>query len=134
MTAAPTPANWQPGRRGTAILVAISAAALATGFYMRYGLVEPPSVGLVCDAGAQTTVCTIRHAFIGIFTRSGFGIAAIVTALLALARPGTFLVGATLATGFIGVVLYNTATAAIALSLLPLVLARAAPRREFQPD
>jgi hypothetical protein len=117
-----------------ATLVAISAAALGLAVYMRYQLVEPATVGLVCDAGAMTSVCIIRRVFIGIFVWNGFGGAAVIATALALLRPSSLLIGIALAAGFIGVVNYNTQLSALALALLPLVLARPAPEKEFQPE
>jgi len=130
----PTPTLWRPSPTALKGLAAVVVIALAIAFYMRYGLVEPSSVGLVCDAGATTMVCLIRRVFIGVFTHSGFGIVALLAAVLALVRPSATLMGAALFTGLLGVVLYNTSLAALALSLLPFVLARRAAPKEFQPE
>jgi hypothetical protein len=122
-------------RPATAIaLAALSAAALGIAIYMRYWVVEPAVVGLACDAGSMTTVCVTRRVFIGIFVWNGFGGAALIATGLALLRPSSLLIGIALAAGFIGVVNYNTQLSALALALLPLVLARPAPVQEFQPE
>jgi hypothetical protein len=126
--------SFRPGRIAALALAALSAAALGLAIYVRYWLVEPASVGLVCDAGAMTPVCIFRRTFIGIFVWNGFGGAALAATALALLRPSNLLVGAALIAGFLGVVLYNTQLSALALALLPLVLARPAPAREFQPE
>jgi hypothetical protein len=125
---------WRPHWRGLTAVTLVGAAALGLALYMRYGLVEPSSVGLVCDAGGLTGVCVVRRVFIGIFVNEGFGIAALIATVLALLRPGIVMVAVALAAGLLGVVLYNTGLSALALSLLPLVLARSAPAPEFRPE
>jgi hypothetical protein len=115
-------------------LVALASAALGLASYLRYHVVEPASVGLVCDAGATSAICLIRRVFVGIFVYSGFGITALIAAGLALLRPSSLFVGVALVTGFLGVILYNTQLSALALALLPLVFARPAPPRGFQPE
>ena len=125
---------YRPSRRGLMIIAGTGVLAFALAAYMRYGLVEPSSVGLVCDAGAPTVVCIIRRVFIKLFMISAFGIGALAASALALIRPSTVMVAAALALGVMGAVLYNTGLASVALSVLPLVLARRAPAKEFQPD
>jgi hypothetical protein len=115
-------------------LVVTGLAALALALYVRYALVEPATVGLACDAGAETTDCVVRQVFIGLFRHFVLGSAAMLMTLLALIRPNVLLAGAALACGLLGAVLYNTGLSALALGLLPLVLARPAPPREFRPD
>lgn len=126
--------SFRPGRLATAALFVAAASALGLAVYMRYWIVEPAAVGLVCDKGAMTSVCIVRRVFVGIFTWNGFGAAALVATALALLRPASLLVGAALIFGLIGVVNYNTQLSALALALLPLVLARPAPEPEFQPE
>jgi hypothetical protein len=127
-------ASFRPAVPTAFALAALGAAALGLAVYMRYRLVEPASVGLVCDAGAMTTVCIVRRVFIGIFVWNGFGGAALIATGLALVRPSSLLIGVALIAGLTGVVCYNTQLSALALALLPLVLARPAPAQEFQPE
>jgi hypothetical protein len=126
--------SFRPRPAAAAALFVIGAAALGLAVYMRYWIVEPAVVGLACDAGSMTTICVVRRTFIGIFVWNGFGAAALVATALALLRPSSLLVAAALIFGFLGVVLYNTQLSALALALLPLVLARPAPAAEFQPE
>ncbi len=126
--------SFRPTDRAGVLFAALSAASLGLAAYIRYGLVEPASVGLVCDAGAATAVCLIRRAFILGFVWNGFGIVALVATLFALVRPSSVLIGIALVFGFLGVVLYNTQISALALALLPLVLARPEPAKAFQPE
>jgi hypothetical protein len=125
---------FRPSRRAAITIAALGAVSLGLAAYLRYQLVEPAAVGLVCDAGAMTPVCIMRRVFIGVFVWNGFGAAALVAAVLALLRPSNILIGAAVIAGFLGVVLYNTQLSALALALLPLVLARPAPAKEFQPE
>jgi hypothetical protein len=126
--------SFRPSRRAAVTLAALAAASLGFAAFMRYQIVEPATVGLVCDAGAMTTVCIVRRVFVGVFVWYGFGGAALIAAVLALVRPSNILIGAAIVAGFLGVVLYNTQISALALALLPLVLARPAPAKEFQPE
>lgn len=128
------PKTFRPSRAAALALIATGSASIGLAAYMRYQVVEPSSVGLACQAGAQTTLCTVRRVFIGIFTHYGFGAAALVAAFLALIRPSSLLIAISLFAGFLGVVLYNTQLSALALALLPLVFARPAPPKEFQPE
>ena len=126
--------SFRPSRRAAITIAALGAVSLGLAAYLRYQLVEPATVGLVCDAGAMTPVCIIRRVFIGVFVWNGFGGAALVAAVLALVRPSNILIGAAVIAGFLGVVLYNTQLSALALALLPLVFARPAPAKEFLPE
>lgn len=128
------PRSFRPSPRAFAGLAAIVAAALGLAAYMRYELVEPASVGLVCDAGARTAVCIIRRGFILAFVWNGFGIVALIATAAALIRPYLGAIAVALGAGVLGVVLYNTQLSALALALLPLVLARPAPTPELQPE
>jgi hypothetical protein len=134
MSEAETQVSWRPTRRSLAAILVAGALAVGLALYMRYGLVEPSSVGLACESGEVSTACVSRQIFIGMFRHEVFGIVALAATVLALLRPNGLLVGAALACGLMGAVLYNTGLSAIALSLLPLVLARPAPPREFQPE
>jgi hypothetical protein len=126
--------SFRPSHRAFAGLAAVAAAALGLAAYMRYQLVEPASVGLVCDAGATTILCMIRRAFVLTFVWNGFGTAALIATANALVRPSVFAVAVALAFGMLGVVLYNTQLSALALALLPLVLARPTPVPKFRPE
>jgi hypothetical protein len=126
--------SFRPSPRAFAGLAAVAAAALGLAAYMRYQLVEPASVGLACDAGAQTAVCIVRRGFILTFVWNGFGIVALAATGAALLRPSLVFAGIALGAGLLGVVLYNTQLSALALALLPLVLARPVPTTRLQPE
>lgn len=92
----------------TLLVLLILAAAMA----LRYRLVEPSSVGLLCNAGTGPWWCALRAVVIGLFGSGLIGLASLVTAVLAhlLDRRGLALIA--LATGAAGLVLYNADAAA----------------------
>lgn len=118
---------FQPTLRQSLCLAAIGAAALACGFYLRYLVIEQASVGIACQGGLDTFVCTSRRIAIALFTPQAFGFAALAAALLNLVRPSLVLWAVALLTGGIGIVLYNVALSALAAALLILSLARPVP-------
>ncbi|MGE0564416.1 MAG: hypothetical protein AB7O50_07860 [Pseudolabrys sp.] len=125
-----TTALFRPTPRAAIALVLIACAALGAGMYVRYVLVEQPSVGLACQAGLENLPCTIRKHAIALFTQSVFGGAAVVIAVLNLARPSLVLFVPALALAGLGIVLYNVNLSALAVALLMLSLARRAPEPE----
>lgn len=116
-----------PSARATNWLLIIGFSALGYALYMRYLAVEQPSIGLACGAGLNTWLCFSRQIVIVLFNNTVFGIAALVIALLNLARPSIVLFALALACAAMGLVLYNTQTAALAVGLLVLSFARRAP-------
>jgi hypothetical protein len=85
------------------------------------------SVGLTCQAGAQTWLCFTRKVMIALFTNGVFGTVALVAAGLNLLRPSIVLLVLALVSGGFGIVLYNVGLSALAAGLLVLSLARPAP-------
>jgi hypothetical protein len=92
--------------------ISLVLATLAAAMALRYRLVEPSSVGLLCDAGAGPWWCVLRAAVIGLFGSGLIGLASIATGILAhvLDRRGLALIA--LATGAAGLVLYTADAAA----------------------
>lgn len=126
----PTRSLFRPEGRALAVLAAIGCAALAAGMYVRYMLIEQPSVGLVCQDGLATFSCALRAQAIALFTNSVFGVGAAIIAALNLLRPSLVLFAPALALAGLGIVLYNINMAALAVALLVLSLARRAPEPE----
>ncbi len=117
-----------------AALAAVAAIALAMAIALRFGIVEPATIAARCDGGGLSPLCILRRVVIGIFGWNGFGLAALGLAVLVLLRPSTLLIALTLVAGIFGLVLYNTTIAALAVSLLPLALARPHPAPDFGPE
>lgn len=105
-----------------ALLLAVAAVGLA--WVIRYQLVEPEKWGTACEMANQALWwCPPRTAFI-VFTRGhGFGISALVLAILTLAVSGRHayrFVLATMLVGGCGLLLYDTAFSATAVLLAGL--------------
>jgi len=116
-----------PSARATNVLLIVGFCALGYAFYMRYLVIEQSNVGLACDAGLTSWLCTSRKILTALFGYSVFGAAALIVAVLNLIRPSLVLFAVALATTCMGVVLYNVGLAGLAAGLLVLSLARRAP-------
>jgi Gpi18-like mannosyltransferase len=119
---------YRPSLRATLILAPTVAAALGVALFLRYGIIQNTPIGLACEAGEDSFTCTVRFAAILLFTWDVFGWVAAAAALVQLWRPNTiaFCVGSVFAA--LGLVLYNTRLSALAVALLVISLARAAPK------
>jgi hypothetical protein len=120
---------FRPSRLQTIVLALILAAALACGSYVRYRLIEQPAVGIACQTSTNTE-CSLRSNAIVLYELSAFGLTAVTAALLNLFRPSVVLIAIALFAGGIGIILYNVALSALALTLLILCLARPVPGRD----
>jgi hypothetical protein len=118
-----------PTLRQAACLAALGMIALGCGTYLRYWVIEQPSVGIACEGGLATFVCQTRRGAIALFTPQVFGWTALGSALLNLIRPALVFWAIVLIAGGAGIVLYNAALSALGLALLILSLARPAPER-----
>ena len=119
-----------PSARATNLLLIVGFVSLGYALYMRYLAVEQSTVGLACNAGLNTWLCFSRSIVIALFTKSVFGIAALVIAGLNLCRPSLLFFAVALALACLGIVLYNIQLSALAFGLLVLSLARRAPVAE----
>lgn len=119
----PRPA-FLPTARQTNILLIVGFLSLGYALYLRYLVVEPSSVGLACDAGLPTWLCTIRRIAMMLFNNSFFGWAALVFAVLNLLRPSVTLFALGLAPAAFGMVLYNVGLAGLGAAILTLSFAR----------
>lgn len=124
MTARPL---FRPTAQQSCWLITLGFLAVGYALYMRYMAIELTSVGLACQAGAQTWLCSSRQLVMALFNNSVFGWVALAAALLNLIRPSLLLFGIALAAGATGVVLYNAGLAGLALALLVVSFARPAP-------
>lgn len=122
--------TYLPSPRQLSWLIAFGLLSVGYALYLRYRAVEPSNVGLACEAGLATWLCSVRKLAIALFTHSVFGWLALAASLLNLLRPQFFLFAvAVVAAGF-GIVLYNVGLSALAVGLLILSLARPAPATE----
>jgi hypothetical protein len=116
-----------PSKRAAALLAVTAAAALSAALFLRYGIIQNTPIGLACEAGEESLTCSVRLAVILLFVRNAFGWLAMIAAIIQLWRPNVIVFGAGLVFALLGLVLYNTRTAALAAALLVLSLARPAP-------
>lgn len=116
--------SFLPSPRATNLLVAIGCAAFGYAFYLRYMLLEAPSVALECEIGATAARCAVRSIVIFLFQHGLFGIAAVAFAIVHLARPNLYVFGAAVIATAFGLVLYSNGFAAVAFALLVVSFAR----------
>jgi len=119
-----------PSARATNGLLIVGFGAIGYALYMRYLGIENTTVGLACDGGLDTWLCSSRRIVIALYMHSVFGFAALAIAALNLLRPSLVLFALALAVTCLGVVLYNAGLSGLAAGLLALSLARRAP----EPD
>ena len=119
-----------PSARATNLLLIIGFGAVGYALYVRYMGIEQSQVGLACNAGLDTWMCTQRRVFAALFDRSLIGAAAVVLAAIHLLRPTLIIFALALATALMGLVLYNTVLSSLAVGLLLLSFARRVP----EPD
>ncbi len=119
-----------PSPRATNILLVVGFGALGYALYVRYMGIEQSAIGLACNAGLDTWMCTQRRVLAALFDRAIIGWAAVIIAAVNLLRPTLVVFGLGLAIASIGVVLYNVMLSALAIGLLLLSFARRAP----EPD
>jgi hypothetical protein len=123
-----------PTARQTNVLLVVGFVSLGYAMYLRYLVIEQPSVALACDAGLNTWLCLARKVATGLFGHSVFGTAAVAAAALNLLRPSVVLTALALAVTAFGIVLYNPGLSALAVGLLLLSLARRAPGSGSPPE
>jgi hypothetical protein len=122
-------ACFLPSARATNWLLIAGFLALGYAFYLRYLVIENSTVGLACEAGRQSLLCSVRAATIRLFGIETFGFVALGAALLNLIRPSVPVLGIAMVGTAFGLVLYNTSLAGLAAGLLIMSLARRAPSR-----
>lgn len=115
-----------PSFRQACILLAVGLLALGYALYLRYRAIEYTPVGLACQAGAQTWLCSARAAATFLFGHSVFGWTALAAAALHLLRPSVAALALALGAAGFGIVLYNVNLSALAVALLILAFARPA--------
>lgn len=112
-------------------LGASGVAALGVALWVRYGLVEPQGMALLC-AQASGASCRVRDTAIALFTQQRLGYLSLAAALLALLPRLRPLAWIGWLVGLAGLALYCFEPSAPALLLALLVLARPAPANSRQ--
>ena len=106
------------------MIAILGLAALAGALFLRYEVIENSGIGIACETGEESFICAFRYAVIMIFARSLFGWIALISACIQLWRPNSVTFGTAVVFALLGLVLYNTRIAALAVGLLVLSLAR----------
>jgi hypothetical protein len=119
-----------PTPRQSIFLAVLALASLGHALYVRYFAIEQTSVSLACQAGAETWLCASMRLLLALHIPPSLGIAALIAAVLNLARPSVVLLGFALVAAGHGLVIYNTSLSALAVALLLLSFARPAPEPE----
>ncbi|HEY7247896.1 MAG TPA: hypothetical protein VH678_28840 [Xanthobacteraceae bacterium] len=123
-------ALFLPTARQTNWLLIIGFAAFGEALYVRYFGIENSQLGLACQSGLHTWMCSTRALTVWLFTHTVLGWAAVLVAALQLLRPSVLLLSAALIPTAFGLVLHNTNLSGLAAALLTLSLARPAPAPE----
>jgi len=107
-------------------VISIGFLSLGYALYMRYLVIEQPSVGLACDAGLATWLCLSRKVASALFDNYVFGWVSLGAAVLALIRPSVPLFTIGLVATALGIVLYNdnASLSGFAAALLVMCFAR----------
>jgi hypothetical protein len=113
-----------PTSRQINLLLVVGFSCLGYALYLRYLVIEQSTVGLACEAGLATWLCTTRTVVLALFNHNVFGIIALGAAVLNFMRPSLVLFVIALAAAGFGIVLYNVALSSVAVALLILSFAR----------
>lgn len=132
MTSSPVPRAWTPRRALCWAIVPLIGFALA--FWLRYGVIQPQAIGLLCAEADAPAWCRPREWLILGQYYEVWGWVAVASAALALivAPPPALLrilLGIALLFSALALVLYNTTLGALALVLALLALLRQSPAR-----
>lgn len=119
-----------PTPRQSIVLAVLAAVSVSHALFVRYFAIEQTSVSLACQAGAETWLCASMRLLLALHIPPSLGIAALIAAVLNLARPSVVLLGFALVAAGHGLVIYNTPLSALAVALLLLSFARPAPEPE----
>ncbi|MEX2167543.1 MAG: hypothetical protein WD852_11105 [Methyloceanibacter sp.] len=120
-------AQFLPSKMETAVLAGLGLAVLGVALFFRYAVIQNTPLALGCEAGEESLICPVRLAVLFLFTWNVFGVVAVFAAAIQLWRPNVTAFGIGLVFALLGLVLYNTRLAALAIALLVLSLARSAP-------
>ena len=122
-----------PTPRETNLLILLGFAVFGYALYLRFMVVDAPSLELACPEGLDRAVCGLRKTVIELRDLQFFGGLALVCAVLQLIRPrfATLALGMTAA--LFGLILHNTGVSALAAALLVMGFARSAHADRSRP-
>ena len=121
----PKPVVWPRSLARTLVgLTGVGACAWFAASQIRYGLVERGDLGPICDAVGAPWWCTVRVIVIQAFLHDAFGLASVACAALALWRRSRLVAYVAVASGVVGMVLYNFTWAGAGVIAGAMILAR----------
>ena len=120
-------AQFLPSKMETAVLAGLGLAVLGAALFFRYAVIQNTPLALSCEAGEESLICDVRLAIVLLLNWNVFGVVAVFAAAIQLWRPNVTAFGICLVFVLMGLVLYNTRLAALAIALLVLSLARSVP-------
>jgi hypothetical protein len=126
--AEPAAKLFMPSKRAAGIIAFLGFAAVSAALFLRYSIIQNSEIGVACEAGEKSLVCSLRLGAIRLFVQGLFGWIALLAAGFQLWRPNVLIFGMGIVFALFGLVLYNTRVSALAVALLLLSLAR--PSRE----
>jgi hypothetical protein len=118
------PRLFAPSATALNWVISIGFVSLGYAMYLRYLVIEQPSVGLACDLGLKTWLCLSRQVAAALFDHYVFGWVSLGAAVLALIRPSVPLFTIGLAATAFGIVLYNASLSGFAAALLIMCFGR----------
>jgi hypothetical protein len=118
------PRLFAPSAAALNWVITIGFVSLGYAMYMRYLVIEQPTVGLACDAGLETWLCLSRKIAVALLENYVFGWVSLGAAVLALIRPSVPLFTIALAITAFGLVLQNAGLSGFAAALLIMCFAR----------
>jgi hypothetical protein len=118
------PRLFAPSAAALNWVISIGFVSLGYAMYLRYLVIEQPSVGLACDVGLKTWLCLSRKVATALMENYVFGWVSLGAAVLALIRPSVPLFTIALAATAFGIVLMNASLSGFAAALLIMCFAR----------
>ncbi len=109
------------------VLVGLLAA------WLRYGFIEPPAIGNMCEDNNAPGWCGIRQVLVLGFNNYSYGIAALVVTLIALPSKKLAIAWLAAALGLFAVIMYCYYAGAVALLIGCLRLVRVQANRMASP-
>ena len=101
--------------------------------WLRYGFIEPPAIGNLCEDSNAPAWCSIRQWLVLGFNNYSYGIAALIVTLIALLSKKPAIAWLAAALGLFAVIMYCYYAGAVALLMGCLRLVRAQANRMASP-
>lgn len=124
---------YLPTPRETNLLILLGFAAFGYALYLRFLVIDAPSIEFACAEGLARAVCTVRRTVIELRDLQFFGGLALVCAALHFIRPRFATLAIGVAAALFGLILRNTGVSALAAAILIMGFARSAHSDTSKP-